>query len=51
MYKRQGLNAGYVLVGFLQVLLAGAVKIAVARLLLELCVNVADLAQRRSSQR
>ncbi|MCA0436140.1 MAG: DUF4282 domain-containing protein [Austwickia sp.] len=48
---RTGLNAGYVLVGFLQVLLAGAVKIAVARLLLELCVNVADLAQRRSSQR
>lgn len=44
-------SAGTVFFTFLQTLLTGAVKIALARLFLELCVNVADMAQQRTGQR
>lgn len=44
-------SPGIVLFSLIQALVTGAVKIALARLFLELCVNVADLAQQRSGPR
>lgn len=43
-------SGGTVFFSFLQALLSGAVKIALARLFLELCVNVSDLAQQRTDR-
>lgn len=44
-------SGGTIFFAFLQALLTGAVKIALARLFLELCVNISDLAQQRTGQR
>lgn len=44
-------SGGTVFFLFLQTLATGALKIALARLFLELCVNVADLAQSRTGRR
>ena len=43
-----GYSGGTVFFTFLQTVLDAAVKIALARLFLELCVNVSDLAERRA---